>query len=69
MKELRRALEEVRDREETRVIVFSGKGRGFCAGADLTGAAVLLTTSPTLSSSQPRGSHCEPGTWPAARSS
>ena len=38
MKELREALVELRDRAETRVIVLSGKGRGFCAGADLGGA-------------------------------
>jgi enoyl-CoA hydratase len=38
MRELREALVELRDRAETRVIVISGKGRGFCAGADLTGA-------------------------------
>jgi enoyl-CoA hydratase/carnithine racemase len=38
MKELREALIELRDRAETRVIVLSGKGRGFCAGADLGGS-------------------------------
>jgi enoyl-CoA hydratase/carnithine racemase len=38
MRELRRAWIELRDREETRVVVVSGKGRGFCAGADLTDA-------------------------------
>lgn len=38
MRELREALIELRDRHDTRVIVISGKGRGFCAGADLTGA-------------------------------
>jgi enoyl-CoA hydratase/carnithine racemase len=37
MRELRLAFIELRDRDETRVIVLSGKGRGFCAGADLTG--------------------------------
>ncbi|HLB31723.1 MAG TPA: enoyl-CoA hydratase/isomerase family protein [Gammaproteobacteria bacterium] len=36
MVELRQAFIELRDRKETRVIVFSGKGRAFCAGADLT---------------------------------
>ncbi len=38
MRELRQVWVELRDREETRVIVVSGKGRGFCAGADLTDA-------------------------------
>jgi enoyl-CoA hydratase len=38
MGELREALIDLRDRKETRVIVFSGKGRAFCAGADMTGA-------------------------------
>ncbi len=38
MRELRQAWIELRDREETRVIVVCGKGRGFCAGADLTDA-------------------------------
>lgn len=38
MRELTAALIELRDRKETRVIVLSGKGRGFCAGADLTDA-------------------------------
>ncbi len=38
MRELRQAWIDLRDREETRVIVVSGKGRGFCAGADLTDA-------------------------------
>ena len=38
MRELRAVWIELRDRDETRVIVVSGKGRGFCAGADLTDA-------------------------------
>jgi enoyl-CoA hydratase len=38
MRELRQAWTELRAREDTRVIVVSGKGRGFCAGADLTDA-------------------------------
>jgi enoyl-CoA hydratase/carnithine racemase len=38
MRELTAALTALRERSETRVIVISGKGRGFCAGADLVGA-------------------------------
>jgi enoyl-CoA hydratase len=38
MRELREVWVQLRDRDETRVIVVSGKGRGFCAGADLTDA-------------------------------
>jgi enoyl-CoA hydratase/carnithine racemase len=38
MRELRSALELLRDRGDTRVLVISGRGRAFCAGADLTGA-------------------------------
>lgn len=41
MKELRSAWMALRERGDTRVIVVSGKGRGFCAGADLTDAPAL----------------------------
>ena len=47
MKELREALIELRERAETRVIVISGKGRAFCAGADLTGALPDPSAPPT----------------------
>ncbi len=47
MAELREALIELRERRETRVIVLSGKGRGFCAGADLTGALPDPSAPPT----------------------
>lgn len=37
MQELRQGLVALRERQETRVVVISGKGRAFCAGADLGG--------------------------------
>jgi len=45
MRELKDALTRLRDDREVRVIVFSGKGRAFCAGADLT-AKPDLTAEP-----------------------
>lgn len=30
-----KALEEVRDSDDIRVVVLSGNGRGFCAGGDI----------------------------------
>jgi enoyl-CoA hydratase len=47
MQELRQALEHLRDRSETRVLVISGRGRGFCAGADLSGAAPNPSAPPS----------------------
>jgi len=50
MVELKDAFAILRDRVETRAVVLSGKGRAFCAGADLGGA--------TQPGSEPTG---EPG--------
>ena len=36
LKELREALEHSADDAQTRVILITGCGRGFCAGQDLT---------------------------------
>lgn len=47
MRELTAGLVELRERKQTRVIVISGKGRGFCAGADLTGAFPEPGVEPT----------------------
>ncbi len=38
VREMRHAFELLARREETRVVVLSGKGRAFCAGADLKSA-------------------------------
>ncbi|MBI2847155.1 MAG: enoyl-CoA hydratase [Chloroflexi bacterium] len=37
--ELRRALEELLENEDMRVVIITGAGRGFCAGADVSGFA------------------------------
>lgn len=46
MTEFGEALAMLRDRAETRVIVISGKGRAFCAGADL-GTATPSSPDPS----------------------
>src|SRR6185369_10022079 len=35
--EIHAACDRIRDDDDVRVAIFTGKGRGFCAGADLTG--------------------------------
>lgn len=40
--ELRRAIGQARDDEEVRVVVVTGAGRAFCAGADVTRFGPLL---------------------------
>ena len=36
--EMMRVCEEVREDDQIRAVIWTGAGRGFCAGADLTGA-------------------------------
>lgn len=40
---LKRALDEVAGNDEIRAMVLTGAGRGFCAGADVTGQAARLS--------------------------
>src|SRR5258707_12109858 len=35
--EIHLACDRIREDDDIRVAIFTGKGRGFCAGADLTG--------------------------------
>ncbi|HVM20984.1 MAG TPA: enoyl-CoA hydratase-related protein [Egibacteraceae bacterium] len=45
--ELTGVLHDLQHDDATRVIVLTGEGRGFCAGADLSGVADLAGSAPT----------------------
>jgi len=42
--ELAMAMEEIQDDDEARVLVLTGKGRGFCAGADVAETLTLAVS-------------------------
>jgi 2-(1,2-epoxy-1,2-dihydrophenyl)acetyl-CoA isomerase len=45
--EIHLACEQIREDDDVRVAIFTGKGRGFCAGADLTGPRPNAAETPS----------------------
>jgi enoyl-CoA hydratase/carnithine racemase len=71
-RELCAALDEVDGDSDVRAVVVTGRGRGFCAGADLTGGVATFDQSSELASkagieTEPDGRHRDEGGLVALR--
>lgn len=60
--EYRLAMEDARTREEVRVIVVTGTGRGFCSGADMGLLATAQDGSLGMTEEDFKGTDAAPGT-------
>src|SRR3990172_11632315 len=63
--DLHAALDEVAADDGVRAVILTGEGRGFCAGADVTGMRALAEGSPQTAPASPaQGAAAGPATPP-----